>query len=104
VDRVSLVKGGVIGTQDRDSDASTTIAVEGVKTYGSSTQLWGETWTQSDINASTFGVVFQAKLDTLFDAEDSTVQVDAVTTTVYYTAASGSSMTSAHAMMMGSGE
>jgi hypothetical protein len=35
-----------------------TIGSFATSTFGSSSDLWGTTWTPSDINASTFGVVF----------------------------------------------
>jgi hypothetical protein len=60
-DSVKIVKSnGVIGTPNKSgtpwglSDA--------YSTYGSSSDLWGESWTASDINNSNFGVVLYATL------------------------------------------
>ena len=54
--RVRIVKGGVIGTTDK-SITDTWETTDTTKTYGSSSDLWGETWTGDDINATNFGFV-----------------------------------------------
>jgi len=53
---VKLVMGGTISGNDKSTivDLGTT---EITQTYGGSNDLWGETWSASDINSSTFGVV-----------------------------------------------
>ena len=53
-----------------------------VATYGSSTDLWGTTWTAADINYPNFGVHFVAKST----GTDSDVYVDYIRITVYYEA------------------
>ena len=48
--------------------------------YGSSTNLWGNSWKPSDINSSNFGFGIQA-----YDGgTDATAEIDAVRMTVYY--------------------
>ena len=51
-------------------------------TYGSSTDLWGTTWTAADVNDVDFGLRFVAKN---VAAATSTASVDSITITVYYT-------------------
>lgn len=55
---IRIVKGGVIGSTNNSQGAAWPDAssLETV-TIGSSTDLWGETWTPADINSSSFGVV-----------------------------------------------
>lgn len=76
---VKLVKGGSIGGTDKAS-ASNWPTSDAYASYGSATDLWGQTWTLADINASTFGVVVSA-----IDAIAATAQIDHVRITVYYT-------------------
>lgn len=76
---VRIVKGGAIGSTDRSSltDWTTT---ETYLSHGGISDLWGETWTAEDINASDFGVALSAG-----NATD-TCSVDHIRITVYYTA------------------
>jgi hypothetical protein len=53
------------------------------RTYGSSTFLWGSSWTASDINSSNFGLAF--RVASLFNP--SSANVDYIKMTVYYTTA-----------------
>lgn len=75
---VKLVKNNVIvGTNNASSaywPSSSTVA-----SYGSSSDLWGETWTYSDINSSNFGVVTSAS-----GSPVNHVYVDYISITVYY--------------------
>lgn len=86
--QLKLYKGGTLVGNDL-SDIDTKWATsESVITYGGSSNLWGETWTAEDINASDFGVGFSAYLAAaakvfLFG------YVDHITITVYYTAGGG---------------
>jgi len=54
---VRLVKGGTITGNNKANAGVNWPTNEAVATYGSSTDLWNETWLPSDINASNFGVV-----------------------------------------------
>jgi hypothetical protein len=78
---VVIVKNGNLGTTNRAGGAWST--TEGYVTYGSSTDLWGTTWTAEDINASNFGVAISAK-DTTAN-KTYTAYVDHIRITVYYT-------------------
>lgn len=78
---VKIVKGGsVTGTDKATGTAWSTSPA----TYGSSTDLWGTTWTAAEINASGFGVAVSA-------AESAgQANLNHIRITVYYTeAASG---------------
>lgn len=78
---VSLVKNGTItGTNNAAPATLWPLAIEPA-TYGSSTDLWGTTWTAADINATNFGVVLSAKAP--ITATRSAL-VDSMLITVYY--------------------
>jgi hypothetical protein len=76
--RVRIVKGGVVGTADR-SDPNPWPTVDTVVTYGGPSDLWGDTWTPTDVNATGFGVALSVT-DTVDVAA-----VDAFTIIVHYT-------------------
>lgn len=75
---VTLVKGGTIGGTDKATGTQWPTS-DGVATYGSATDLWGQTWTPADLNASNFGVVIAATAGAA-----ATMQVDQITVTVDY--------------------
>jgi hypothetical protein len=76
--RVRIVKGGVVGATEKGDLINTWPLVDTVKTYGANNDLWGETWTAGDINASNFGVVLSVT-----DSADLAL-VDHVAITVYF--------------------
>lgn len=53
---VKAVKGGTISGTDQQDNAGIT-ATDTFYTYGGSSNLWGLSWTDTDINASNFGFV-----------------------------------------------
>jgi hypothetical protein len=57
--RIRIVKGGVIGATERSSGAAYS-STDGYQSFGNSGDLWGETWTEADINAGNFGVAISA--------------------------------------------
>lgn len=75
---VRMVKNDVISGDDRAS-ASTWTTSDVVASYGSSTDMWGLSWTSADINSSTFGCVINAAASLA-----ATVNIDQVTITVDY--------------------
>jgi hypothetical protein len=87
---VKLVKGGTV-SGDNKADVSTRWPlIEAIASYGTSSNLWGLTFTTSDINASNFGVVVSAIYGTICDPVDecsTTASVNHIRTTVYYTEA-----------------
>lgn len=56
---VQMVKGGTISGNNNSAGAAIP-ASQSYRTFGSPSDLWGLTWTDTDINASDFGVVYQS--------------------------------------------
>jgi hypothetical protein len=80
---VKIVKGGTISGTDQSAGA-TWSTTESFVSFGGSSNLWGTTWTDTDINASTFGAVLS------FTTIGPTTQsVDSCRITITYTAAAG---------------
>ncbi len=78
-ERVRIVKSdGTIGSTDR-GDASYWSTTEAYVEYGGESDLWGETWSSSDINDSDFGVVLNTVIESY-----STASVDHIRIKVYY--------------------
>lgn len=82
---LSLIKGGTISGDNKASgtDWDTT---ETYYSYGSSSDLWGLTLTDTDVNASTFGVALSVGAGATGKGSAAVV-VDHIRITVYYTAA-----------------
>lgn len=81
---VSLLKAGTV-TGDNKADLTTNWSLTSAYvSYGSGSDLWGTTWSPSEINDATFGAVMSA---TLIQSSDSsiTASLDAVRITITYT-------------------
>lgn len=91
---VSLVKGGAVSGNNKADLATKWPLTEAVATYGGASDLWGLTLTDSDVNASTFGVVLSAFVT--HDIASTSGQVDFISITVDYTA--GASGVPKHSM------
>ncbi len=76
---VQLVKGGTITGNNKASGAVWS-ATDTYTTYGGSSDLWGLTFSTTDINATTFGMAFVAA------PQACNITVDHMRITVYYTA------------------
>lgn len=83
---VRIVKGDVVGSTDKTS-ATVYPTTATIASYGSSSDKWGETWTYSDINSTTFGAALASQDHDAIGLP----QVDYVRITVYYTEAAGGS-------------
>jgi len=81
---VRIVKGGNIGSTDK-SLGSFWPNGDTYVSHGGSTDLWGETWTHTDINDTNFGVAISVKHNTGIGTE--AASLDHVRITVYYTEA-----------------
>lgn len=81
---VRIVKGGTIGSTDRSSPTEYP-TTEAYRTYGSSTDLWGETWTVANIEASTFGFALSFQVPA---GNVTTVSLDHIRVTVHYSTSS----------------
>jgi len=82
---VKLVKGGAVAGNDFAS-FETLETTATVYTYGGATNLWGTSWSPTDINASNFGAQVQYEIDRTARFA-CTVSVDYIEITVYYTIA-----------------
>lgn len=85
--RVRIVKGGTIGSTDKSAGGKWPgTDPNSYDTYGSNSNLWGETWTETDINSSTFGFAISGNRQggggtTCYPA------IDHIRITVYYSSA-----------------
>jgi autotransporter-associated beta strand protein len=78
---VNLLKAGAIsGLNKADLVTEWPKTTVTTATYGGSSDLWGTTWTPTDINLSTFGVTLNASSD-----NDRTASVDYIQISVTYT-------------------
>jgi hypothetical protein len=82
--RIRIVKNNTIGVTDKSVNSAWG-ATESYQTYGSSTDLWGETWTAGDINSANFGFAISVER-TGGGAQPTQAQVDHIRITVYFTA------------------
>ncbi len=79
---VYLLKGGsTTGITDHLASGVYWPTTDATRTYGSTSDLWGTTWTPAQVNASNFGLRFQAKNTT---TTTTTATVDYVEITVTY--------------------
>jgi hypothetical protein len=82
---VKIVKNNTItGTDKSTLDSLTPNNTYVNRTYGGSTDLWGETWTAADINNSNFGIAYSAEL-VLFAKNYVQADVRNLRITVHYT-------------------
>jgi hypothetical protein len=79
---VRIIKGGLITGMDNSNGANWLTGDE-YRAHGNSTDLWGTTWTDSDINASNFGVAISARRTGA--GGNNTARIDNIQITVYYT-------------------
>jgi len=77
-DQVKIVKNGTMGSVNK-ADPAPWLLTAAYTSYGGASDLWGETWTPTDINNSTFGMYLSTKSAMSF------VYVDVVKITVHYT-------------------
>lgn len=87
--RVRIIKGGTVKeAQDKAVSKGWGWSLAG-QSYGGPEDLWGQTWTPSDINASTFGFALSVWLQAYENPLGGTfeygkAEVDAIKITVYY--------------------
>ena len=95
-----IVKGGLIGGSSSTNRklSGNWPASDTYKTHGLfQTDLWGESWSASDINASNFGFAISATLG----GDPGTGYVDHIRITINYTAGAVSGASPTHAIMRG---
>ena len=81
---IKIVKNNTITGNDKSTLTLINLGTFANRTYGSSTDLWGTTWTAADINNSNFGIAYSAELTTS-PKGTVTVQVRNLRITVHYT-------------------
>lgn len=79
---VKLIKNGVISGNDLAAGATWPNS-DAVKTYGNATNIWGLTWTESDINSSNFGIAVSAQRTS--GGGTNNASIDNISITIYYT-------------------
>lgn len=79
---VRIIKGGSIGSTDK-STATLWTPTDSTETFGGASDLWGETWSASDINASNFGAALS--VDETGGNPVQSVLIDHCQITVHYT-------------------
>lgn len=82
---VKIVKANVAAGNNKATLADITIT-DTYRSYGGASDTWGTTLTPSDINNSTFGVQWAGQFE---EDNESTIYIDHVRITVYYTEAGG---------------
>ncbi len=80
---IKIVKGGTIQGNEKSTGAVLP-STDTYITYGGATDLWGLSWSASNINAANFGVGFSVALHGFFTVS-SIAEVDHIRITVYYT-------------------
>lgn len=88
---VKSIKGGTIGGNNNGTGADLP-ASDTYVSFGSSSDLWGQTWSHSDINASNFGFAFSPGRT---GPPSATARIDHSRATVYYTVGSTYTLTAA---------
>lgn len=87
---VQLVKGGTASGTNKADTATFYGTSDATITYGGASDLWGNTLTVSDVNATNFGVVFQCNNTA---AALNTCSVDAFSLKIYYTTTTSYTLT-----------
>jgi hypothetical protein len=81
---VRIIKGGTIGSTDK-ANATDWPDADAYVSYGANNDLWGETWSDSDINDSGFGAALAGGRS----GGGAVLNLDHVRITVYYTEGGG---------------
>lgn len=85
---IKLVKGGTVSGTNKSATA-TWNNTEGVVTFGGASDLWGLSLTDSDVNASNFGVVISASMVVIIGKAACVAYVDFISITIDYTTGGG---------------
>ena len=87
---IKTIKGGTIGGNNNADNTTKWNTSDSYISYGSSSDLWGQTWTDSDINSSGFGVAIAVR-NVVFGKTNQYGYVDHIRITIHYTAGGGGS-------------
>ena len=80
---VKLLKAGAAVGNNKGATSTNWPTTEGFANYGTATDLWGTTWSVSEINASDFGVTLT--VDNTSGSNSRTANVDYIQVTITYT-------------------
>lgn len=80
---VRIIKNGSI-TGINHANAASWPGTDAIATYGSSSDVWGVSWTPADINAGNFGIMIAASLSAGLVSVSMSARIDHVSVTVYY--------------------
>ena len=86
---LKILKNNTITGTDHAATSTNWTTSDLTVSYGSDTDLWGQTWTPSDINSSNFGVAISVKCTS--DSEDA--KIDNIKITVYYSSCTANAPT-----------
>lgn len=95
---VKLVKGGTISGTDKSTGQLLGGYSDVTVTYGGPSDLWGLTLTDTDVNDSTFGVVFSEIL--FAEKMGATGYCDSISIKIYYTVGGGGGWTDATSLLL----
>lgn len=98
---IYIVKGGTTQTTQDKASASTWPTTEAFATYGTSSDLWGVSWTDTDINSSGFGSELSVKANA--GKGSKTASVNYCRITVYYTDSGGGATVASRLLLLGVG-
>ena len=87
-DILKLIKGGAYVGSNKADTSTAWPSSDAYATYGGASDLWGTTWTDSDINSANFGVGLSTRM-TCDGKNGVASNVDHVRITVYYTTGGG---------------
>jgi hypothetical protein len=97
-DVLMLKAGAAVGTDK--AVAGTWTTTDAVRTYGTSSDLWGTTWTPAEVNAGNFGLRFKAQATS---GTAVVASVDLIEIVIYYTPASSIGASGANIQEIGVG-
>lgn len=96
---INLIKTGTTFVGTDQSAGATWSTTESYVTFGSSSNLWGTTWTDTEINASSFGVGHRAIQNN--SKNSATASIDHVRITVHYTGGGGGPTSASSLLLAG---
>jgi len=89
--QIRLLKAGSPTGSNKATYSNSSTASDAVDSHGGSSDLWGDTWDDTDVNATDFGICLQYKSDS---SSSKNPFVDHVTLEVFYTEGGGGSIES----------
>ena len=97
---IQLLKAGTKTGTDKAATTTNWPTTDATATYGGAADLWGTSWSDTDINDSGFGVAIKVEND---GSGSKTARMDILTITVTYTGGSGPS-TQTRKLLLGVGK